>query len=438
MNINDNDFQNMVTHALEIMKEKDKSNFSLDKVNLAEMQRITGISRSKLRRLKKNQFQVLPNGNKGKSSKVTVVAGFEGYIDSLLKNRITNSEVIYEKVKTIGYKGSLTSIKRYIASHKDLIPALREVISPQGNRGRRYQTDAGQCYQMDWGFVHVKQQNGTEYQCACFALICHHCGERYIEFFPNAKQENLFIGMIHAFMYMGIPKTVLTDNMKSVVISRDAQGKPIWQSDYESFMNTIGFETKLCKPRHPFTKGKVERLVRFVKENFIVGRVFGNITDLNYEAIKWCDEQNKRHHRSVDCIPDEVHEKECMQVTKELQMTKEISKYLCPIRRISFDGFVNYEGRRFGIPYWYTAKTCRVCRKDFYIYIFDTELIQEIVRHNVTWSRKDSYACDQYSVKEPEELPTAPVKAVLTQKEEAVPNVGFSKFDFRKKVHWND
>lgn len=49
-------------------------------------------------------------------------------------------------------------------------------------------------------------------------MVCHHCGQRYVEFFPNAKQENLFIGMIHSFRYMGIPKYVLTDNMKSVVL----------------------------------------------------------------------------------------------------------------------------------------------------------------------------------------------------------------------------
>ena len=92
----------------------------------------------------------------------------------------------------------------------------------------------------------------------------------YVEFFPNAKQENMFIGMIHSFIYLGIPKIVLTDNMKSVVIERDGEGKPIWQKDYEIFMKTIGFATKLCKVTHPFTKGKVERLIRFVKENFLL------------------------------------------------------------------------------------------------------------------------------------------------------------------------
>lgn len=139
---------------------------------------------------------------------------------------------------------------------------------------------------MDWGFVNVECIDGTVFQTACFAIICHHCGQRYIEFFPNAKQENLFIGMIHAFLYMGIPERVLTDNMKSVVIRRDSDGHPIWQRDYEVFMRTVGFETHLCKPRHPFTKGAVERLVRFVKDNFIAGRTFCNLTDLNEEALE--------------------------------------------------------------------------------------------------------------------------------------------------------
>ena len=104
----------------------------------------------------------------------------------------------------------------FIAAHKDLVPAPREIVSPQGNRGRRYHTSPGENYQMDWGFVKVNAPDGISYQCACFAMICHHCGERYIEFFPNARQETLFIGMIHAFIYIGIPENVLTDNMKKV------------------------------------------------------------------------------------------------------------------------------------------------------------------------------------------------------------------------------
>lgn len=100
-------------------------------------------------------------------------------------------------------------------------------------------------------------------------MICHCCGQRYVEFFPNARQENLFIGMLHAFRYMGIPRYVLTDNMKSVVVRRDLQSHPVWQKDYESFMKAVGFQTKLCKPRPPFTKGKVERFRDTAYFNFV-------------------------------------------------------------------------------------------------------------------------------------------------------------------------
>ena len=68
MNISGNDLEDILTHALATIKENMGENYSIDKVNLAEMQRLTGISRAKLRRLKKNGFVIKQNGNKGKKS----------------------------------------------------------------------------------------------------------------------------------------------------------------------------------------------------------------------------------------------------------------------------------------------------------------------------------------------------------------------------------
>ena len=62
--------------------------------------------------------------------------------------------------------------------------------------------------------------------------------------------------MLHAFSALGVPATVLTDNMKSVVVRRDADGRPVWQADYAEFMGVVGFRTRLCRPRHPYTKGQ--------------------------------------------------------------------------------------------------------------------------------------------------------------------------------------
>jgi transposase len=108
---------------------------------------------------------------------------------------------------------------------------------------------------MDWGFIMTDSDAYVPSCLACFVMVYHYCGNCYIESFPNANQENLFIGMLHAFSMLGVPRYVLTDNMKSAVIRRNYDGSPVWQKNYKRFMNTVVIETKLCFPRHPFTKG---------------------------------------------------------------------------------------------------------------------------------------------------------------------------------------
>ena len=396
-----NGLDTIVSQALQKMKEEQGESFRIETVNLAALQRMTGISRARLRRWKRNLLSPEQCSRKKKS----ILSDYTSVLDHLLSSGISNTVICFERLKQLGYTGGHTTVKCYIRQHKHLIPAKRKQVAPQGNRGRRYHTSPGEAYQMDWGFVYVTTDYGITIKCACFTMICHHCGTCYIEFFPNAKQENLFIGMIHAFRYMGIPRYILTDNMKSVVIKRDFEGHPIWQKDYEDFMKTVGFQTKLCKPRHPFTKGKVERLVRFVKENFLVGRSFLDITDLNQSALDWCNRQNAVYHRAT------------------------------PLRKISFDGFVNYEGRRFGVPYRYTGSLVRVRRENTQLYIYSADARSLLVTHTVTWSKQDRYCKDQYANPEqPEEFPTAAIHTEIRKLPLPASNLSFEKFNFDKET----
>ena len=435
--IQSNGLSNIITQAIEEMKAEQGNKFSLERINLAELERRTGVSRSRLRRLKENNFSCAPRTPALK--RPTIITPYVPFINELLSQGITNSVVCLDRLQDLGFTGSLTTVKRYIKLHKDLVPARRQLTAPQSSRGRRYITGPGEAYQMDWGFTKVVDYTGHVFQAACFAMICHHCGQRYIEFFPNAKQENLFIGMIHAFAYMGVPEYVLTDNMKSVVLHRDIDGHPVWQKDYESFMQTLGFKTKLCKPRHPFTKGKVERLVRFVKENFLVGRVFGDVTDLNRAALEWCNEQNLCYHKATAGVPQKIHEESCIQHLRAIEQDKSVLFYLCSKRRISFDGFVNYEGRRFGVPFHYKGATVRVMRQNDQIYIYSSDLKELLTSHDVTWSKRDRFCPDQYAVhNQPEEFPTAAVKTEITMLPEPELNLSFEKFNFDKEVEWDE
>ena len=434
-----NGLDSIVAQAIEEMKAEQGAGFQLEHLNLAELERRTGISRARLRHLQKTGFVSQPHGRIGKKAPVTVLTGYTGLLDELLRSGVKNASVCYDRLTTMGYSGSLSTVKDYIAKHKHLIPAKRQLVAPQGNRGRRFTTGPGEAFQMDWGFTKVLDYSGKEFQAACFAMICHHCGQRYIEFFPNAKQENLFIGMIHAFRYMGIPRYVLTDNMKSVVIRRDTGGMPVWQKDYEAFMQIVGFQTKLCKPSHPFTKGKVERLVRFVKDNFLVDRVFFNITDLNCAAWEWCSQQNGIYHRALGHAPQDAHLRSCAENLSVLEDSVSLRAFLCPIRKISFDGFVNFEGRRFGVPYSYKESSARIMRDGETIRIYSLDMRFLLATYDVTWSKRDQFCPDQYlEAAQPEEFPTAPVKTTAKMLEAPNPGLSFEKFNFDREVNWDE
>ena len=399
-------------------------------VNVSEFARRAGLTRSKARTVKAKGFRATGHGRCGQKAKRTVMTGHEEVADDLLRRGVTNSSVVYDRLRDDGYEGGLSAVKDYIRAHRHLVPPKRKAVAPQGSRGRRYSTEPGEAFQMDWGFVNLEGEDGETCRIACFCMVCHHCGTCYVEFFPNARQENLFIGMVHAFMAMGVPEYVLTDNMKSVVVRRDADGKPVWQKDYAAFMACVGFRTRLCKPRHPFTKGKVERLIRFVKGNFLAGRDFTDITTLNGEALLWCAEQAGRWRRAVACVPSEEHASACLPAARPLEVTDEVALWLCPRRRITFDGFVSYEGRRFGVPYWYERRDCRVSREGGYLHIYSDDLALELAVHAVTWDRRDSWCEGQWADAQPEELPSQPVTTSISQVELAPGKPAFAKFDF--------
>ena len=393
-------------------------------LNLSEIKRRTGYPRKTIRRLMDCNLELKPHGNSHEKDTHLINGKARQKAEELLRKGVTNSTVIMEKLVELGYTGGLTTVKNFIKANKDLVPARRLTVQlPQG-KVRRYAPGPGEMFQMDWGFVKVVDSFGKEWKCACFAMVCHHCGFRFVEFFPNAKQESLFIGMLHAFMVMGVPKVVLTDNMASVSNRRDANGNPIFNKEYDDFQNLLGIETRLCKVKHPWTKGAVERLVQYVKGNFIQGRTFINVNDLNTQALDWCLKENGRLQKGFGVIPPEIHRAEHLAALPEKDL---LMPYFAPARAITLDGFVYYEGRRYGVPFSYRPNKARVMRSLDDVYILDIETYRVLEQYKADWSLKPHYSGSQFEPDMPEEHPTVEVKSVM----EVLPaDNDFSAFDF--------
>ena len=127
------------------------------KMTAMHIQWTISISRSRLRRYKKDGFIVKPHGRTGRKAEVTVLTGYTGLLDDLLRKNVTNASVCFERLREHGYTGGQTQVRVYIQNHQDLIPPKRALVAPQGNRGRRYHTGPAESYQMDWGQVAAKE-----------------------------------------------------------------------------------------------------------------------------------------------------------------------------------------------------------------------------------------------------------------------------------------
>lgn len=154
------DLQMIIDGALEDMAAEAGGGFDPQRCNLAEFCRRTGLTRSKARTIKSHGFKAPPHGNAGRKAAVTVLTGHTGLVDDQLRRGVTNSQVIFDRLRAQGYEGGLTTARAYVAGHRDLVPPKRRQPSPQGSRGRRLGTGPGEAYQMDRGFVAVLGLDG--------------------------------------------------------------------------------------------------------------------------------------------------------------------------------------------------------------------------------------------------------------------------------------
>lgn len=98
-----NGLDSIVAQAILEMKTERGTAFNLSNVNLSELERRTGISRSKLRTWKRNGFVFLSPGPKTGSTcrKFLILQPYASTLDSLLKSGVSNSTVCLERLQKL-------------------------------------------------------------------------------------------------------------------------------------------------------------------------------------------------------------------------------------------------------------------------------------------------------------------------------------------------
>jgi hypothetical protein len=192
------------------------------------------------------------------------------------------------------------------------------------------------------------EQNGRDHKLYGFTAVLSSSRMRFVTFVKRCDTPTMIRCLMAAFEYFGgLPKAALTDRMKSVFLEELDNHQPKWNPVFSDFMASIGVAPRVCKARTPQTKGKVERSVGVVKYGFWPGVHFTEIDDLNAQALRWCDRLNQRVHRTTRQVPLERWVEEPL---SPLPQEFAWERFGAEERRVSWDGFISYDGVLYGLP----------------------------------------------------------------------------------------
>jgi transposase len=301
---------------------------------VAEIARTLGISRPTVRKYREGAPPA-----KARRSKPTKLDPYKERVRRWVEqDHCLNCVVMVERLRLLGYRGGVSQLKRFVHPLRPARAGKRPVI--------RYETQPGEQLQFDWGEF-TYEEAGVTRKVFGFLAILSYSRIRFACFTKRADAPTLIRCLMAAFEYVGgLPTSVLTDRMKSVLLGVE-DGVLQWHAGFSDFVASLGVTPRVCKPYTPQTKGKVERTVGVLKSSFWPGVTFADLDDLNAQALVWCDRLNRQPHATTHVAPVLRLSEEGL---RPLPTDWAWERFATEERKVSWDGYVSYDGVLYGLP----------------------------------------------------------------------------------------
>jgi transposase len=200
---------------------------------------------------------------------------------------------LFAEIKAAGYTGGITQVRDYVAITRP---------RPEPEPLVRFETPPGRQAQVD--FAEFRFPWGKRY---ALLVVLGYSRLLWLRFYPRQTMRTVMDGLTEAFAaFGGVPVELLFDQMRSVILDdpRAAGGKLLENPEFLRFAHHWGFTIRACRPYRAKTKGKVERPVRYVRDNFVYGREFLGDADLDAQRGDWLEHTaNARVHGTTKEIP---------------------------------------------------------------------------------------------------------------------------------------
>lgn len=284
---------------------------------------------------------------------------------------------LFEMIRERGYTGSVFPLRRYVRKVRP-VPA-REAFF-------RLSPLPGEEAQVDWGSFGKIRVGRAERPLSCFVLVLSWSRATFARFTLDQTLESFSRCHCEAFEALGgVPRSVLYDNLKSVVLER--QGDLI--RFHPRILDLAGhyhFAPKPVAIARGNEKGRVERKIRDLRESFFAARHFSSLADLNRQLDTWIE--HVAHRRRVPREPAKLVLEALVEEQQRLLPLPE-HPFIVDTVRVARSGktpYVRFDGNDYSIPHTAVRKPLTLVASDTLVRLLDGQT--EIARHARSWDKQ--------------------------------------------------
>lgn len=278
-----------------------------------------------------------------------------------------------------GYPGKISQFRAIIS---EIRPRRREAFL-------RLDRIKGEEAQVDWAHFGKIDFDGFDRPLVAFVMTLSYSRAVFIRFFVSQSMSCFLLGHEHAFRWFkGTPKRCLYDNLKSVVLERIGSAVKL-NPQMVHYSQHRRFSLHVAAPARGNEKGRVERSIRYVRDNFFAGRKFKNLQELNEQALLWCetvsldrDWQDDKNQKVSDALRRE----------QEVLIPLPDTPYPCEERReisVGKTPYVRFDLNDYSVPHRYVHRIVTVFASESLIRIVSGT--EEIGSHERRYTKGKRY-----------------------------------------------
>jgi len=298
-------------------------------------------------------------------------------LDVLEKHPKLRASRLFEMARERGYRGSYVQVRRWV---HDVRPRPREAFL-------RVRTFPGEQAQVDWGHFGTFTIGTARRPLSCFVMVLGCSRALFARFSLDQTLESFLRGHVLGFeAFGGVPRQVLYDNLKSVVLER--QGEHI--RFHPSILELAGhyhFAPTPCAPYRGNEKGKVERAIQYLRHSFFAARRFASVDDLNAQLADWLD--RIAHARVVPDDPDRRLVRDALVEERPRLLPLPAHRFPTDLVRSIASGktpYLRFDGNDYSIPHRLVEVPLTLVASEAEVRIADAAG-DVVARHPRSWGR---------------------------------------------------